>query len=144
MSVMESCLWGLLGAALIEGLDLYTAIHTSDGWPWKKKGEPTLAPYLVALAIRLGVGTDLTAAFAASHQVAGALAAVTVGIAAPKILQQLARQGLNHPSVGIPSATPVLGTEQQAAVSAEPLNALALGSAFTSARDSHGEHIDAR
>lgn len=103
--MVEACLWGLLGAALIEGLDLYTAIHTTDGWPWKKKGQPAFAPYLAALVIRLGVGTGLTAAFAASQQVAGALAAVTVGIAAPKILQQLAKQGLAHQAVDAPPAT---------------------------------------
>ncbi|WP_434593600.1 hypothetical protein [Streptomyces sp. A5-4] len=94
-----------MGAALIEGLDLYTAIHTTDGWPWKKKGQPALAPYLAALVIRLGVGTGLTAAFAASQQVAGALAAVTVGIAAPKILQQLAKQGLAHQAIDAPPAS---------------------------------------
>ncbi|MEV7445657.1 hypothetical protein AB0O22_31740 [Streptomyces sp. NPDC091204] len=106
MPVVEACLWGLLGAALIEGLDLYTAIHTTDGWPWRKKGEPAFAPYVVAVIIRLGVGMGLTAAFAASEQVAGALAAVTVGIAAPKILQQLAKQGLSHPAIGAPPVAP--------------------------------------
>ncbi|ARE79430.1 hypothetical protein B6R96_35980 (plasmid) [Streptomyces sp. Sge12] len=106
MTVLEGCLWGLLGAALIEGLDLYTAIHTTDGWPWKKKGEPAFAPYAVAVIIRLGVGMGLTAAFAASGQVAGPLAALTIGIAAPKILQQLAKQGLSHPAVTAPPVEP--------------------------------------
>ncbi|MFJ3728819.1 hypothetical protein ACIPYQ_40510 [Streptomyces sp. NPDC090045] len=107
MTVLEGCLWGLLGAALIEGLDLYTAIHTTDGWPWKKKGEPAFAPYAVAVIIRLGVGMGLTAAFAASGQVAGPLAALTIGIAAPKILQQLAKQGLTHQAVTAPPVEPV-------------------------------------
>ncbi|GAA4660706.1 hypothetical protein GCM10023324_08230 [Streptomyces youssoufiensis] len=115
---MEACLWGLLGAALIEGLDLYTAIHTTDGWPWKKKGQPAFAPYLTALVIRLGVGMGLTAAFTASQQVAGALAAVTVGIAAPKILQQLARQGLAHQAVEAPPATPPVAPGQEAGAQA--------------------------
>ncbi|WP_405844604.1 hypothetical protein [Streptomyces sp. NBC_01518] len=116
MPVAEACLWGLLGAALIEGLDLYTAIHTTDGWPWKKKGQPAIAPYLTALVIRLGVGTGLTAAFAASQQVAGALAAVTVGIAAPKILQQLAKQGLAHQAIEAP---PAMGSRLDAGQRAE-------------------------
>ncbi|MGW3061569.1 hypothetical protein ACWC98_37485 [Streptomyces goshikiensis] len=107
MTVFEGCLWGLLGAAMTEGLDLYTAIHTTDGWPWQKKGEPAFAPYIVAVLIRLGVGMGLTAAFAASGQVAGALAAVTVGIAAPKIIQQLAKQGLSHSAVAAPPALPI-------------------------------------
>ncbi|MFF2653604.1 hypothetical protein [Streptomyces sp. NPDC058045] len=115
MPVVEACLWGLLGAALIEGLDLYTAIHSTDGWPWKKKGQPAFAPYVAALVIRLGVGTGLTAAFAASQQVAGALAAVTVGIAAPKILQQLAKQGLAHQAIEAPpTAAPQIAQGQGA------------------------------
>ncbi|MFE5537136.1 hypothetical protein [Streptomyces sp. NPDC056492] len=124
MTVLEGCLWGLLGAAMIEGLDLYTAIHTTDGWPWQKKGEPAFAPYLVAVIIRLGVGMGLTAAFAASGQVAGALAAVTVGIAAPKIVQQLAKQGLSHSAVTAPPAPPIeptpAGALPQQPTAAEP------------------------
>ncbi|MDH6435710.1 hypothetical protein M2158_004187 [Streptomyces sp. SAI-144] len=132
MPVAEACLWGLLGAALIEGLDLYTAIHSTDGWPWRKKGQPTFAPYITALLIRLGVGTGLTAAFAASHQVAGALAAVTVGIAAPKILQQLAKQGLSHQAV-----------EASAAVTPLEPGTGAVSQSTASSSDSRGGQIGA-
>ncbi len=44
------------------------------------------------MAIRLAVGTALAAVYAASGQIAGAIGTVTVGIAAPKILEQLARR----------------------------------------------------
>ncbi|WP_371640737.1 hypothetical protein [Streptomyces virginiae] len=72
-----------------------------------KKGEPAFAPYIVAVIIRLSVGMSLTAAFADSWQVTGALAAVTAGIAAPKIIQQLAKQGLSHSAVAVPPAPPI-------------------------------------
>ncbi|MFH9355045.1 hypothetical protein [Kitasatospora sp. NPDC017646] len=91
MSTWQACLWGLLGSALIEGWDLYTAIHSAGGFPWKKRGKIRLAPYLVAVVIRVGVGAALAAVYSASNQIEGPLAAVTVGIAAPKILEQLAR-----------------------------------------------------
>jgi hypothetical protein len=91
--IWQACLWGLLGAALVEGLELYQAIRAERGFPWAFRGQLKLAPYLIALILRLGLGTGLAVAFAASHQITGPLAAVTVGIAAPKILKGLARQG---------------------------------------------------
>lgn len=93
MVMWTACLWGLLGASFVEGWDLYTAIHTAKDFPWKQEGRLKLAPYSVAAAIRLGIGAGLAAVLADSGQVAGAVGFVAVGIAAPKILQQLARQG---------------------------------------------------
>ena len=94
MHLGSACLWGLLGAALIEAWDLYGLIHEVKGFPWRQGDQLKLAPYLVATMIRLGVGTGLAAIFADAHQVAGALGAASVGIAAPKILQEIAKKGL--------------------------------------------------
>ncbi|MGW2873127.1 hypothetical protein DR950_01755 [Kitasatospora xanthocidica] len=102
MATWQAGLWGLLGSGLIEGWDLYAAIHAARGFPWKRRDRLKLLPYLVAVAIRLGVGAALAAVYAASGQIAGAIGAVTVGIAAPKILEQLARRA--------PAAVEVPGT----------------------------------
>ncbi|MFJ9846507.1 hypothetical protein ACIRYZ_39950 [Kitasatospora sp. NPDC101155] len=108
MSTWHAGLWGLLGSGLMEAWDLYAAIHAARGFPWKRRGRLALAPYLVAVAIRLGVGGGLAAAYAAGGQIAGAIGAVTVGIAAPKILEQLARRTtVDEPqAVAVPRARP--------------------------------------
>ncbi|MEV8092739.1 hypothetical protein [Kitasatospora sp. NPDC085879] len=92
MDMWASCLWGLGGAAAIEAWALHEAINAAGGFPWKRRGRPRLAPYAVAVVIRLSVGTVVTAACAASHQVAGPAAALAIGVAAPKILQQTFRR----------------------------------------------------
>lgn len=102
-------LWGLAGAGFIEGLDLYSAIRRVKGYPWTIKGEVPFGPYLLSVFIRLAVGAGLAAALGASQQVAGPVGAVAAGVAAPKILEQLARRGLSHPAVEqlpAPTATP--------------------------------------
>jgi hypothetical protein len=49
-------------------------------------------PFLLAVAIRLGVGAGLAAAAGSSGQVAGAFGAVAVGVAAPLIVEKLYQQ----------------------------------------------------
>jgi hypothetical protein len=94
-----AALWGLAGAAAVEGLALYRAIQQVKGFPWRNEGEVPLSAYLASVVIRAGLGAGLAAAFGASQQVAGPLGALAVGIAAPKIVEQLLRQGLSHQTV---------------------------------------------
>jgi len=94
-----AALWGLAGAAAVEGLALYRAIQRVKDFPWRTEGEVPLPAYLASVAIRAGLGAGLAAAFGASQQVAGPLGALAVGIAAPKIVEQLLRQGLSHQAV---------------------------------------------
>jgi len=94
-----ACLWGLAGSAAVEALELYRAIQRVKGFPWRMPDEVPLAPYLVAVVIRNALGAGLAAAFGSSGQIAGPLGAVAVGVAAPKIVEQLLRQGLSHPAV---------------------------------------------
>ena len=107
-----AALWGLAGAAAVEGLDLYQAIHKVKDFPWRKEGEARFAVYLTSVVIRLIVGASLAAAFGASTQIAGPLGGLVVGITAPKIVEQMMRQGLAHQAVEQPappvpaSATP--------------------------------------
>ena len=100
-----ACLWGLAGSAVVEALDLYRAIQRVKGFPWKMPNEIPLAPYLVAVTIRNGLGAALAAGFGSSGQIAGPLGALVVGIAAPKIVEQLLRQSMAHQSIEPSSAS---------------------------------------
>lgn len=90
MSVWMACVWGLLGASAIEAHQLHSAIGRVKNLPWRVQGELPLKPYLVALALRLALGVGMAAAFGASGQAGGPVGVMAVGIAAPKVLEQLA------------------------------------------------------
>ncbi|MEU9397713.1 hypothetical protein AB0D86_48065 [Streptomyces sp. NPDC048324] len=94
-----AALWGLAGAAAVEGLALYQAIHRVKDFPWRKEGEARFPAYLVSVIIRVGIGAGLAAAFGASTQITGPLGGLVVGVAAPKIVEQMMRQGLSHQAV---------------------------------------------
>ncbi|EFL37228.1 conserved hypothetical protein [Streptomyces griseoflavus Tu4000] len=85
-----ACVWGLLGASAIEAHQLHSAIGRVKNLPWKVQGELPLMPYLVALVLRLALGVGTAAAFGASGQAGGPVGVMAVGIAAPKVLEQLA------------------------------------------------------
>lgn len=85
-----ACVWGLLGASAIEAHQLHSAIGRVKNLPWRVQGELPLKPYLVALVLRLALGVGMAAAFGASGQAGGPVGVVAVGIAAPKVLEQLA------------------------------------------------------
>jgi hypothetical protein len=94
MSWWAAALWGFMGAAAIEAWDLYGAIHRVKGFPWKADGEVALAPYLVSVVLRVLLGVGMAVAFVASGQANGPVGVVAIGIAAPKLLEQLARQAM--------------------------------------------------
>jgi hypothetical protein len=99
MSLLAAVLWGFMGAAAIEAWDLYGAIHRVKGFPWKFDGEVALGPYLVSVVLRVLLGIGMALAFVASGQAAGPVGVVAIGIAAPKLLEQLARQAISHTAV---------------------------------------------
>ncbi len=103
MSPMAAALWGFMGAAAIEAWDLYGAIHRVKGFPWKFDGEVTLAPYLVSVVLRVLLGVGMAVAFVASGQADGPVGVVAIGIAAPKLLEQLARQAVTPTSANEPA-----------------------------------------
>lgn len=114
-------MWGLLGAAAVEAHQLHSDIARVKNYPWRARGEIPLGPYLLALVIRLALGVGLAAVFGASGQAGGPVGVAAVGVAAPKVLEQLAGRGLmvfeaQHPEVPMPSAT----GSQPVAHSADP------------------------
>jgi hypothetical protein len=99
MSLWVAAVWGLVGAGAIEAWDLYGAIHRVKGFPWTVKGEVALTPYLVSVVLRVLLGVGMATAFVASGQADGPVGVVAIGIAAPKLLEQLARQAVTQATV---------------------------------------------
>ncbi|OIJ69790.1 hypothetical protein [Streptomyces mangrovisoli] len=102
MAMWEACLWGLLGAALVELRGLWSALQPSrkPKWPWKDgRGRPQVWGYVVAVVCRFGMAAGLDAVYAAAHQIAGPLGAVTMGIAAPLVIQQMAVRADSPPVI---------------------------------------------
>ncbi|MFI1398557.1 hypothetical protein [Streptomyces sp. NPDC020681] len=117
----QGLLWGLTGAAFIEGLDLYGAIRRIKGYPWKFEGEVPFGPYMVSVVIRLGVGAGLAVALASSGQIAGPIGGMAAGVAAPKIIEQLARRGLGHSMVEpVPNPAQLPAQQTQTPLLPEP------------------------
>src|SRR4051812_41851875 len=89
---MFAGLWGMAGGFVVEGLEFYVAVRRHGSWPWKVVGPGIKAgprAYAVAESIRSLVGGVLAGSAAASGQVAGPLAAVAIGVAAPFIVDRL-------------------------------------------------------
>jgi hypothetical protein len=59
-------------------------------------------PYLVSVVLRVLLGVGMATAFVASGQADGPVAVVAIGIAAPKLLEQLARQAVTQVAEGTP------------------------------------------
>jgi hypothetical protein len=92
MSPWAYALWGAFGGLSIEGIQFYGAIRRTGRWPWKIKGEPRPLPLFVSVVIRVGVGFGLALAAAETGQVSGPLGAIAVGIAAPLLIEQMAKR----------------------------------------------------
>lgn len=91
MTWYAACLGGLAGAAAIEISELYNAIRSSKGFPWKRPGEAPLFPYLISVVLRLILGA-VTAWLCSTAAPLGTPGAVLAGIAAPKLLEEFGRR----------------------------------------------------
>jgi|SRR5437868_700306 len=91
MAPLVAALWGLAGGLCVEGLEVYANIHRKKSWSWRKPIPQGMTAFVLSIIIRGAVSTVVAAAFAASGQVSGAFAALGLGIAAPLIVQRLAR-----------------------------------------------------
>jgi hypothetical protein len=92
VSPWEFAVWGAFGGLAVEAIQFYGAIRRTGRWPWRAKGEPGPGPLLVSVLIRVGVGLGLAWAAGATNQIGGPLAAIAVGVAAPLIIEQMARR----------------------------------------------------
>jgi hypothetical protein len=103
-------LWGAFGGFAVESMEFYGAIKRTNRWPWKVEGETGLGPLLASVVIRISVGCGLAWAATESGQVSGPFGAIAVGVAAPLLLEQMAKQV----PVGQRSADDVSGGDHDA------------------------------
>jgi hypothetical protein len=93
--------WGTFGGFAVEGMEFSKAVRATGDWPWRQKGEPGALPMAISIIIRLAVSGGLSLALGQGHQIIGVFGALTAGVAAPLILEQLsARVPLVAPNVG--------------------------------------------
>ncbi|MFF3614846.1 hypothetical protein [Streptomyces sp. NPDC002580] len=101
MGTGQACLWGLLGAGLVEMRGVWSAFQPVrvPRWPWRDgRGRPQVWGYVIAVVCRFGMAAGMDAVYAAAHQITGPLAAVTLGITAPLLIQQMAERGGPSPA----------------------------------------------
>jgi hypothetical protein len=90
MAWLPSLLWGLLGGALVAGVDFITIVGETGDVPWKKL---RATPYFSAVVVRILISGGLAAAAGESAIISNPLAAVMVGAATPLIVDKLAKAG---------------------------------------------------
>ncbi|MEU4659278.1 hypothetical protein AB0G32_36000 [Streptomyces sp. NPDC023723] len=131
MSVIEYMLLGAAGGALIEAVALFSRLGE-----WRaarltpsgniRKNPPSFLgfidlPPIMAIAVaRLVLGGAAATAFGTSGQATGAFGALTVGAAAPALLQQLGqirgiREAVTQPAAAVPPPAPGTAEEGGAA-----------------------------
>lgn len=115
-----ACVWGLLGASALEAHQLRGDIARVKNLPWRVRGELPLGPYLTALGLRLALGVGLAAGFGASGQAGGPVGVMAVGIAAPKVLEQLAGRKVAELQAEARQSAPEVAPEPAQESAAEP------------------------
>jgi hypothetical protein len=92
MTWWEYVLWGAFGGLAVEAIEFYGAIRRLKDLPWKTKGESPPLALAVSVVIRVGVGLGLTLAAGLAGLVSGPIGAIAIGVAAPLLIEQMAKQ----------------------------------------------------
>ena len=106
MPLWECALWGLAGAAAVEGAEIFNAIRRTGELPWRHKQGPGAGAFLLSVVIRLGLGAVLATVLGASGQVGGPLGAFVTGLAAPMLIEKMLGQ---VEETGTPGRAPLGG-----------------------------------
>lgn len=93
MTWIATALWGLFGVLAVEAIDIHAAVRRYGSWPWRVKGARGVGAlgYVVAGLIQVTTGVGLATAATLSGQITSPLAAMTVGMVAPLILERVTR-----------------------------------------------------
>jgi hypothetical protein len=110
----EYALWGAFGGVAIETIEILGATKRVKALPWRVPGEVSAAAMMFCIAIRLALGAGLAVVLGQSGQISGGLGAMTAGVAAPLILEQMSKQ------IPAPMATAAAPARQPAADQAPP------------------------
>ncbi|MCF6475891.1 hypothetical protein FAF44_47275 [Nonomuraea sp. MG754425] len=86
-----AALWGMVGGLCVEGLELHARIRRARSWSWRRPIPQGLSAYVTSVVIRVGIGAALAAAGSQSGQIQGAFAALGLGVAAPLVVEKVAR-----------------------------------------------------
>ena len=92
MTWWEAALWGGFGGLAVELVQFLGAIHRHRKWPWQVAGEVPADILLVSALVRVLLGCGLAAAANQTGQFTGPLGAVVVGVAAPLLVEQMAKR----------------------------------------------------
>lgn len=92
MTLWEYAVWAGLGGLAVELLELFGSVRRTGDWPWRHAGEVRPGVLACSVAIRVGLGMGLAVAAAGAGHISGAIGALAIGVAAPCLLEQLARQ----------------------------------------------------
>lgn len=117
MVIWVAACWGLAGGISVEGLELYARIRRAPGWTWRKPIPQGLASYLISVVIRGGLSAVVVAAAADGRQVVSVFAAFGLGVAAPLVIEKLART--------VPLTLPADPVDAAQTGGAEPMHILA-------------------
>jgi hypothetical protein len=85
-------LYGACGGLALEAIQFSGAIRRTGNFPWETKGEPGPLPLFVSVVIRMGVGYLLAFAAVQSWREPMPLAVIAIGIAAPLLVEQMAKR----------------------------------------------------
>jgi hypothetical protein len=102
VQLWQCVMWGLFGGAAVEGLE-WSAVMRRGRWPWNKRLR--VGPVVTAVVIRLGIGGGLAGAIGAGGSM-NQLGALSIGIAAPLIIEKIAQQVPNLEGSGSPLPAP--------------------------------------
>lgn len=105
MTAWDDAVWGLFGGFATDGLEFAGAIRRVGGWPWHQRGEPGPLPLAASVLIRLAGGTRHAAVAKSTGQVSGPFGALPVGVAAPLLIERLAR---HVPLTAAPTTTAIV------------------------------------
>lgn len=93
MPLWTAAIWGLIGSAVAESLNLYGMMRPtteSKGrwqWPWRDRRDRPIV--LFAVLLRVLAGTGLAAAAGAGGVATGAFASFVFGVTAPLVIAKM-------------------------------------------------------
>ncbi|MEU8026908.1 hypothetical protein ABUL04_16300 [Micromonospora harpali] len=110
MSLWMAAMWGMVGSAVAEALNLSAMMRpTSESggrwqWPWRDRRDRPIVVFAVLL--RAAAGTGLAAAAGAGGLADTAFASFTFGVAAPLVIAKMFDQVRVEPPAEPPADTP--------------------------------------
>ncbi|MER5548793.1 hypothetical protein ACWDBD_05045 [Streptomyces sp. NPDC001118] len=95
MTWWQAAVWGVAGGFALDAVAIYRSVRTHRRWPWQERkpgdGEAGAVAYTIAGVAVWMVGGGLASAADLTGQISGPIGALTIGAAAPYIIERIAR-----------------------------------------------------